>query len=163
MAGSLGRADDPAGAGNDVDLVVIAVPDVAIATVARAVDPSAAVVMHLAGSRPLTDLAPHRAVASLHPLVSLPDAETAVDREGQGVQPGATSTDRRTEVGEVGPHIRRPDADESTVALVVEAAHLRPDRDRTGIERTGNEPISRPTSASRLRCDRERCAEALER
>ncbi len=78
--GSLGREDDLTSAAAEVDLVVVAVPDHAIAGVARSITPGDAVIMHLAGSRPLTDLSPHTKVASLHPLVSLPDAATGATR-----------------------------------------------------------------------------------
>ncbi len=80
FAGSLGRGDDPSRAAAEVDLVVIAVPDDAIAGVARSIEPGNAVIMHLAGSRPLTDLRPHARTASLHPLVSLPDPATGAER-----------------------------------------------------------------------------------
>ncbi len=79
-AGTLGRDDDQTSAATDVDLLMIAVPDHAIAAVAAAVLPGDAVVIHLAGSRPLTDLAPHTRVASIHPLVSLPDPMTGAAR-----------------------------------------------------------------------------------
>ncbi len=82
--GSLGRGDDPRAAPTGVDLVVVAVPDAAIASVARAIEPGGAVIMHLAGSRPLADLAPHERTASLHPLVSLPDPETGARRLHEG-------------------------------------------------------------------------------
>lgn len=80
FVGPLGRADDVAAAADGVDLVIIAVPDHSIAPVARAIHPGDAVVMHLAGSRPLADLQPHTKVASLHPLVSLPDPDTGAAR-----------------------------------------------------------------------------------
>ncbi|MEZ5229519.1 MAG: DUF2520 domain-containing protein [Acidimicrobiales bacterium] len=80
FAGSLGRNDDVRHAGVDVDLVIVAVPDHSIATVAEQIGSCDAVIMHLAGSRPLSDLQPHTLVASLHPLVSLPDAETGARR-----------------------------------------------------------------------------------
>ena len=52
--------------------------DAAIAEVARTVDPSdSAVIAHLAGSLGLDVLAPHRRVAALHPLVSLPSSDGA--------------------------------------------------------------------------------------
>ena len=57
-----------------VDVVVLAVPDDAIATVAAAIRPVPdTVVLHLSGSRGLDVLAPHPRVGSLHPLASLPD------------------------------------------------------------------------------------------
>lgn len=79
-AGDLGRQDDVTNAGDGVDLVVIAVPDHSIAAVADAITPTDAVVIHLSGSRPLSDLDTHDRVGSLHPLVSLPDPETGAAR-----------------------------------------------------------------------------------
>jgi predicted short-subunit dehydrogenase-like oxidoreductase (DUF2520 family) len=79
--GPLGRGDDPAAAAEGVDLLVIATPDAAIAGVAAAVQPvPEAVVAHLSGALGLDVLAPHPRVGSVHPLVSLPDAETGAQR-----------------------------------------------------------------------------------
>lgn len=73
----LGRADDVRAAARDVDLLVVATPDAAIAPVAAAVEPDeSAVVAHLAGSLGLDVLAPHPRPAGLHPLRSIPTAET---------------------------------------------------------------------------------------
>ena len=59
----------------DVDLVLIATPDAAVAEVAAAVEPSqSAVVAHMAGSLGLDELAAHRRRGALHPLVALPSA-----------------------------------------------------------------------------------------
>jgi predicted short-subunit dehydrogenase-like oxidoreductase (DUF2520 family) len=64
-------------AASDVDLVLIATPDAAIAGVAAAVAPAeAAVVAHLAGSLGPEVLAPHRRRACLHPVVSMPSHDT---------------------------------------------------------------------------------------
>jgi predicted short-subunit dehydrogenase-like oxidoreductase (DUF2520 family) len=72
---TLGRGDDVGGAADDVDLVVIATPDAAVAEVAAAVRPRAeAVVAHLSGSLGLAPLAGHPRAAVIHPLVALPDA-----------------------------------------------------------------------------------------
>lgn len=69
----LGRDDDPTALEPALDLVVVAVPDHAIAEVAALVPPGPLVV-HLSG---VTGLAPllthHQRCGSLHPLVSLPD------------------------------------------------------------------------------------------
>lgn len=78
--GILGRDHDPTDAGRQVDLVVVAVPDGAIAGVARSVTPRSAVLVHLSGATTLAHLAPHARRASVHPLVSLPDAETGAER-----------------------------------------------------------------------------------
>ena len=85
VVGVLGRGDAVVGALADVDLLVIARPDAAIAEVARAVAPDErAVVAHLAGSLGLDALAPHRRTAALHPLVALPDADIGADRLAGG-------------------------------------------------------------------------------
>jgi predicted short-subunit dehydrogenase-like oxidoreductase (DUF2520 family) len=81
IAGTLGRGADLTGAADDVDLLVIATPDAAIAPVASEVAPVAStVVLHLAGSLGLDVLAPHPRRAALHPLVSLPDPEIGAQR-----------------------------------------------------------------------------------
>jgi predicted short-subunit dehydrogenase-like oxidoreductase (DUF2520 family) len=88
LAGALdGRADvevwgrrDLHDAARDVDLLVLAVPDRAIAPCAVEVEPTDAVVAHLSGVTGLDDLAPHRRVGSLHPLVSFPDATQGARR-----------------------------------------------------------------------------------
>jgi len=68
------RGGDVAGAAAGADLVVVAVPDAAVAGVAAAIEPrSETVVAHLAGSLGVDVLAPHERRASLHPLVALPD------------------------------------------------------------------------------------------
>lgn len=69
----LGRGDDPRGAAEGADLLLIATPDGVIGAVARAVDPvDSCVVAHAAGALGLDVLAPHRRRASVHPLRSLP-------------------------------------------------------------------------------------------
>jgi predicted short-subunit dehydrogenase-like oxidoreductase (DUF2520 family) len=81
----LGRDDDLGGAAEGVDLLVLATPDPAIAEVAAAVAPQpTAVVAHLAGALGLDVLGEHQRRAALHPLVSLPDAETGAARLGAG-------------------------------------------------------------------------------
>lgn len=84
--GSFGRAltavgwtcdhDDPA----QVDLVLLAVPDAAIAEVAASMPPTDAVVAHVSGACDLDVLAPHHRVGSIHPLMSLPDPATGSHR-----------------------------------------------------------------------------------
>ena len=64
----------------DVDLVLLAVPDAAIAEVAAAVPLTDAVVAHVSGACDLDVLAPHERVGSIHPLMSLPDSETGSRR-----------------------------------------------------------------------------------
>lgn len=77
----LGRDDDVAGAAAGVDLLVIATPDDAIRTVARAVTPvETTVVAHLSGARGLDVLAPHPRRAAVHPLVALPNPDLGAKR-----------------------------------------------------------------------------------
>ncbi len=75
----LGRGGH-AGAARGCDVLVLAVPDRAIAEVAAAIAPGEAVVAHMSGATGLDALRPHPRVASLHPLVSLPDAATGGSR-----------------------------------------------------------------------------------
>jgi predicted short-subunit dehydrogenase-like oxidoreductase (DUF2520 family) len=80
-AGVLGRGDDVANAAHRTDLLLIATPDAAIATVAAAVErDEGTVVAHCAGSLGLDVLAPHARRAAVHPLVSLPNAEIGAAR-----------------------------------------------------------------------------------
>ncbi len=65
---------------HEADAVVLCVPDDAIATVAATLPPTSAVVMHVAGSRTLEVLTPHARVASMHPLVALPNEEIGTAR-----------------------------------------------------------------------------------
>ncbi len=69
-------SDDDLGRGDfhTVDLVLLAVPDAAIADVARLLPATDAVVAHVSGACGLDVLAPHRRIGSIHPLMSLPDA-----------------------------------------------------------------------------------------
>lgn len=62
------------------DVVILAVPDAAIAECARSIAPAGAVVVHLSGVTTLDALAPHRRVGSLHPLASMPDAALGAER-----------------------------------------------------------------------------------
>lgn len=83
VAGPWGRADvdEVHDAARHADLVLLAVPDAVVETVATAVAPRAACVMaHVSGSLPLDVLGPHLRQASLHPLVSMPDARLGADR-----------------------------------------------------------------------------------
>ncbi len=79
-AGGYGRFDDPTDAAEGVDAVFVAVPDDAITEVARTIKPTSAVLIHLSGAKTLDVLTPHEHRASVHPLVSLPDAETGAGR-----------------------------------------------------------------------------------
>jgi predicted short-subunit dehydrogenase-like oxidoreductase (DUF2520 family) len=81
LGGVLGREDDVSEAAQGVDLLVIAVPDDAVARVAASVTPvEATVIAHLAGSLGLDVLAPHSRRAALHPLASLPSPEVGAER-----------------------------------------------------------------------------------
>ena len=81
VAPLVGRGDDPAGAAEEVDLVVVATPDATVAEVAAAVAPrDGVVVAHLAGALGLDVLAPHARRAGVHPLVALPTPEIGAKR-----------------------------------------------------------------------------------
>ncbi len=70
-----------ASAGGDHDLVLVSVPDPAVATVAaRLVAHDSVVVAHCAGSLGLDVLATHPRVGSVHPLVALSDRERGAER-----------------------------------------------------------------------------------
>ena len=85
MLPALGRHDELSTAAADVDLLVIATPDRAIERVAGEITPNpAAVILHLSGSMSPDVLQPHPRRAALHPLVSLPDAETGARRLSSG-------------------------------------------------------------------------------
>jgi predicted short-subunit dehydrogenase-like oxidoreductase (DUF2520 family) len=70
----------PVGIVDSADLVLLAVPDGAVADAARSLRPGRAVVAHCAGSLGLDVLAPHQRVASIHPLVSLSAPEVGAER-----------------------------------------------------------------------------------
>jgi predicted short-subunit dehydrogenase-like oxidoreductase (DUF2520 family) len=81
----LGRADDVSSAAAGVDVLLLTVPDQAIAGVASAVRPvPCTVVAHCSGALGLEVLAPHERVAALHPLVTLPDPAIGAARLGSG-------------------------------------------------------------------------------
>jgi predicted short-subunit dehydrogenase-like oxidoreductase (DUF2520 family) len=81
LAPMLARGDDVRGAAADVDLVVLATPDAAVAAVAAAIEPSPDVVVaHLSGSLGLAALGSHPRRAVLHPLVALPDPDRGAER-----------------------------------------------------------------------------------
>lgn len=64
----------------EADALILCVPDDHIANVAQSIPATSAVVMHVAGSRGLDVLAPHTRVASMHPLMALPNAEVGSQR-----------------------------------------------------------------------------------
>ncbi|MEL6894042.1 MAG: DUF2520 domain-containing protein [Actinomycetota bacterium] len=65
---------------DDVDLVLLCVPDDSISAVADRVLAGPAVIAHCAGSRDLGVLGQHQKRASIHPLMSLPDRAIGADR-----------------------------------------------------------------------------------
>lgn len=83
--GPIGRdRSATARAAHGADLVLVCVGDAAVAEVAAAIEPGDAVVAHCAGSLGLDALAPHGRRASVHPLVSLPDATVGAARLADG-------------------------------------------------------------------------------
>lgn len=76
----LDRTTDNRRALDGARMVILAVSDDAIAEVAASLEPGDAVVAHVSGSRTLDVLAPHRRRASMHPLMSLPNATTGAAR-----------------------------------------------------------------------------------
>jgi predicted short-subunit dehydrogenase-like oxidoreductase (DUF2520 family) len=79
------RGDPVARAAAGVDVLVVAVPDGAIAEVVASVEPvTTTVVMHLAGSVGLEVLGVHPRRAALHPLVALPNTELGAQRLAAG-------------------------------------------------------------------------------
>jgi len=86
VARTLGRGDDVMDAAAAVDLLVIATPDNAIASLARAIRPEPdTVVAHLSGAMGLDVLDPHPRRGAMHPLAALPDPVTGADRLRSGI------------------------------------------------------------------------------
>jgi predicted short-subunit dehydrogenase-like oxidoreductase (DUF2520 family) len=84
--GLLGRHDCVTDAARDVDLLVIATPDDAVARVASLVRPVATTtVIHLSGSLGLDVLDGHRRRGSLHPLMPLPNPVIGAERLASGI------------------------------------------------------------------------------
>ncbi|MEM7324561.1 MAG: DUF2520 domain-containing protein [Actinomycetota bacterium] len=77
---SYGRHRDVSAAAAGVPILLICVPDRAVASVAAAVSPGDAVVLHVAGSLGLDVLAEHERIGSVHPLMTMPDAERGAAR-----------------------------------------------------------------------------------
>ena len=102
----IARGDDLVDAAHGTDVLAIATPDGVIADVAAAVEPvETTLVVHLAGSLPADVLAPHPRRGAMHPLMTLPDAETgtrrlidgaawAVDGHGETHELAAVLSDR---------------------------------------------------------------------
>jgi predicted short-subunit dehydrogenase-like oxidoreductase (DUF2520 family) len=94
----LRRGDDLSAAAADVDLLLLATPDAAVAGVAAAIDPvEDTVVAHVAGLLGVDVLAPHIRRGAIHPLMTLP----AGDRGASNLSGGgwfAVAGDPLTEV-----------------------------------------------------------------
>ena len=77
---SYGRHGDVSAAAAGVPVLMICVPDKTVESVAKAVNPGDAVVLHVSGSLGLDVLAGHDRTGSIHPLMTMPDAERGADR-----------------------------------------------------------------------------------
>ncbi len=77
---SYGRHGDLTTAADGVPVLMICVPDRAVESVAAAVRPGDAAVVHVAGSLGLDALGDHERVGSVHPLMTMPDAELGAQR-----------------------------------------------------------------------------------
>ncbi|HUQ40629.1 MAG TPA: DUF2520 domain-containing protein [Acidimicrobiales bacterium] len=129
MLAPVGHHDDPSAAARGVDLLVIATPDRAVASVAASVEPvTTTVVAHLAGSLGLDVLAPHERRASLHPLVALPDAGTGAARLRAGAWFAVAGDPLvRTVVDDLGGHAIEVDDDQRAAhhaAATIASNHL---------------------------------------
>ena len=82
--GPLDRRADRSKLTHQVDVVILAVPDGAIAEVAASIEPGPGAVLHLSGATGLDALAPHQRRGSVHPLLALPDGETGAERLRSG-------------------------------------------------------------------------------
>jgi predicted short-subunit dehydrogenase-like oxidoreductase (DUF2520 family) len=81
----LGRTDDVLSAAAGVDVLVLTVPDGAIAGVASTIRPVAStVVAHCSGALGLEVLAPHERGAAMHSLVTIPDPTIGAARLASG-------------------------------------------------------------------------------
>ncbi len=82
VAPPVGRDADVSSIARDADMVLLAVTDASVASVAALIAPNDdALFVHFAGSLTLDALAPHRRRASLHPLTPMPgDPDTAARR-----------------------------------------------------------------------------------
>jgi len=75
-----GGDPDVTGAGAEVDVVLLCVPDAAVRDVAGRVSPSEAALVHVSGALGLDVLAGHNRVGSIHPLVSMPSVDIGAAR-----------------------------------------------------------------------------------
>jgi predicted short-subunit dehydrogenase-like oxidoreductase (DUF2520 family) len=143
----VGRDGDIEGAAHGVDLLVLAVPDGAIADVARSVAPVAStVVAHLAGSLGLDVLAPHARTAALHPLVALPNAEVGAARLAAGAWFAVAGDEIATRVVEAlgGRWFSVADADRAAyhAAAVIASNHLVALLDQVAAVAPGDVPLA---------------------
>jgi predicted short-subunit dehydrogenase-like oxidoreductase (DUF2520 family) len=85
VATPVGRDADVASIAQDADMVLLAVTDAAVASVAASIEPNDdALFVHFAGSLTLAALAPHLRRASLHPLTPMPGDPTTAARRLRG-------------------------------------------------------------------------------
>ena len=129
LAEPVRRGQTVASAAVDVDVVIVATPDAAVAEVAAAIDPvPGTAIVHLAGSLGLDVLAGHDRAGALHPLVALPDSKIGADRllSGQwfGVAGDSVTIDVVEQFG--GRSFPVADTDRATyhAAAVVASNHL---------------------------------------
>ncbi|MCP5033689.1 MAG: pantoate--beta-alanine ligase [Actinomycetia bacterium] len=80
----IGRGADLEDLAATLDVILLAVPDSSIASVAAMINPGRAAVLHLSGAKGLDVLSSHERRGSVHPLLSLPDAETGARRLTEG-------------------------------------------------------------------------------
>jgi predicted short-subunit dehydrogenase-like oxidoreductase (DUF2520 family) len=110
------------------DLVLLCVPDDAIAEVAATITASDDVVVaHAAGSRTLSELSTHRRVASIHPLVVLSSTEVGAPRLVGATYCVAGDALAHAVVASLGGRIIRLRDDQRTIyhaAAVVASNHL---------------------------------------
>lgn len=76
----LGRDQPWQSAASRSSVVLLAVPDAALSTVALGLEPGPAVVLHCSGASGLGVLAPHHRRGSVHPLAALATPETGAER-----------------------------------------------------------------------------------
>ncbi len=76
----LGKASKLKDLDSDADFILITTPDKEIPIVAKALNKTKAVIIHTSGATQLDSLLPHKRRASLHPLVSMPEAEIGKER-----------------------------------------------------------------------------------
>lgn len=125
--GPFGRDHDASAAADGCRVVLLAVPDGAVAEVAAGIRRGGAVVAHVAGSLGLDVLAPHRDVASVHPLVALSDAPRgAVRLRGAWFATAGHAIADEIVAALAGRAVRVADADRVTyhAAAVVASNHL---------------------------------------